>query len=606
MSTLTDFEEDFSFAFYEGGGTSDQVPAVFNVAINGRGYSIDLSRDAGYQRTTLPLLRPSADQGEEVGEASLNTEGPWRRSASDWSHGGGQVAFDKAGSDRARFYTSKGVDPWNEGELTLLHGTELSESSTDTNLKLLAVGDYLFFVEGAVLKRLSGGVWTTITSVGLGSILSITSDGSYIYAADGSSIFRGLLGAAAVTSFSTQDADFVGYANGRLFAGDADVLYEISAAGTATALTGGDHTNPAFAWEGVAAAPNGVYFWGSAGNSSEVYYVGVNTATGALLPPVTATSLLVNERVYKLQYYGGIWILATSGGMRLGAANGTGIDYGELIETDHPVLDFVVDGVYAWYGLSYFDSVSSGIGRLAPGTATGDTLSAAYASDLMVDVQGEVQAVASFDGKRYFAISGSGVYVETDDCVETGWFNTGWITYGYTEHKTPIGIDLYTKPMVGSITVSIVTDTSTETAGSILTSNTTKDSVSTPRTPADRHQLIITLECDDSGNPPTLRAWVLKALPSGERIDEFIVPLIVADAVKVGTGEGSAKAYDPLAEVEYLKTLERTQEVCLYQEGASIYQVRVDRVRVRPTEWTTNHHFFNGLIVVRLLTVGSD
>lgn len=608
MATLTDFAEDFAFSFYDGGGQSSEIPSLYHVALNGRGYAIDLSKEGGYQRTTLPLLRPSADQGEEVGEASLNTEGPWRRSGSDWSFGAGQLTFDRENSNRGRFWTSKGVDPWAEGQLTLLHGTELSESSTDSNLKLLAAGDYLFMVEGAVLKMLSapGGSWTTITSTGLGTILDIATDGSYVYACDGTGVYRGTVGGAAITSWSTQDADFVGYANGRIFVGDADILYELDAAGAATALAGGNHSNPNFVWDGVAGAPNGVYFFGHAGASSEVYYVGVNSTTAALLPLVVATSLPTNERLYSLTYYVGVWFLTTALGVRLGTTNGSGIDYGELIETDNPVQCLTVEGFYAWYGLSSFDGTSSGIGRLAPGTSTGEALSSAFASDLMADVLGDVTAVASWNDQRYFAIAGSGVYVETEEYVESGWVNTGWITYGYTENKTPIGVDLYTEPMVGTISVDITTDQRTDRVGSIHTDDLTRDSLVTQRAPADRHQLTITLEPDGDGVPPVLRAWVLKALPSGDRIDEFIVPLIVADAVKVGPGEGSAKAYDPYTEFLYLKTLERTQEVVLYQEGGATYQVRVDRVQIRPWEWTTNHHFFNGLIVVRLLTLGSN
>jgi hypothetical protein len=90
------------------------------VAIDGTSYMIDME---GYSRTTIPVLREQRDTSDEAGEQQLNTQ-MWVRSQTDWSYGAGQQFLDNSDSDRRRFYTSSGIDPWTEGQVTLLLETE--------------------------------------------------------------------------------------------------------------------------------------------------------------------------------------------------------------------------------------------------------------------------------------------------------------------------------------------------------------------------------------------------------------------------------------------------------------------------------------------------
>lgn len=122
--------------------TSDLVPGVLPVAIDGHPYLID---PAAYQRATVQVLRQQADTSFEPGEESLNPQGLWRRSQESFHHGAGQdfldgrrgrSAYSQVSQDPEQFRSSKGIDPWTKGKLSLLHPTLKAWSTTNTNLYL--------------------------------------------------------------------------------------------------------------------------------------------------------------------------------------------------------------------------------------------------------------------------------------------------------------------------------------------------------------------------------------------------------------------------------------------------------------------------------------
>ena len=114
----------FSTPWYEGTATatSGVVPWDLEVAIGGHAYKINV---AEYQRSTLPMLRQPSDTGDEPGERSLNTEGWWKRTVTDWSMGAGQTYGDdpKMSANRSQYSHSVNVDPWTKGVVKLMDGT---------------------------------------------------------------------------------------------------------------------------------------------------------------------------------------------------------------------------------------------------------------------------------------------------------------------------------------------------------------------------------------------------------------------------------------------------------------------------------------------------
>jgi hypothetical protein len=122
--------------------TSTDVPGRLPVAIDGHPYLADAN---GFVRETVQVIRQQADVSFEPGESSLNPQGLWRRSQESWVHGAGQVyldgrkglsAYSQISQDPERFRSSKGLDCWTQGQISLLHPAMRVWSTANTNLAL--------------------------------------------------------------------------------------------------------------------------------------------------------------------------------------------------------------------------------------------------------------------------------------------------------------------------------------------------------------------------------------------------------------------------------------------------------------------------------------
>ena len=134
------------------GAISSGVPGLFDVAINGRGYMVDFESRQPYTFQPLPLLRAQSDAGATPGANSINPEGLWRRAWEEWHLGAGQADLDRETSVSQQYRTSKGVDPWERWELSLLPDTTESLDSSETNLRVLSAGDRLYVADGQTAR----------------------------------------------------------------------------------------------------------------------------------------------------------------------------------------------------------------------------------------------------------------------------------------------------------------------------------------------------------------------------------------------------------------------------------------------------------------------
>jgi hypothetical protein len=90
------------------------------------------------------------------------------------------------------------------------------------------------------------------------------------------------------------------------------------------------------------------------------------------------------------------------------------------------------------------------------------------------------------------------------------------------------------------------------------------------------------------------------------RQDQIVVPVMMAQTVKSPVREGQVFAYDPLTEFQYIKGLEATAAPITYQEGGAGYNCVVDQVQVKAEKWADDFSWFEGIILVRLLTLDID
>jgi hypothetical protein len=94
---------------------------AYDVAIGGMPFIYSISDARPYLRQTAPYRKEQFDNQTEPGEQSLT--GWWLRSQSSFHDGTGITFYDPAlipGDSTFQFADSKGVNVWEEGQVTLL------------------------------------------------------------------------------------------------------------------------------------------------------------------------------------------------------------------------------------------------------------------------------------------------------------------------------------------------------------------------------------------------------------------------------------------------------------------------------------------------------
>src|ERR1035437_7816610 len=172
-------------------GTSPDVPGLFPVSIDGRPYLADTSfepyrRDA-FRHRSIPSKRSASDFENIPGENSVNTEGLWRREQIDWSHGAGQLFYDRKGSETQRYYSSKGGDPWSQPwQLSLLPDTQRLIACPHRHILLATSRGGFLYPTATQSVRFTSALglpssWTTVANTPASVAKDITTDGFNVY-----------------------------------------------------------------------------------------------------------------------------------------------------------------------------------------------------------------------------------------------------------------------------------------------------------------------------------------------------------------------------------------------------------------------------------------
>jgi hypothetical protein len=578
---------DFAFdtSFFTGGSSSTEVPGKYDVALAGRGYMLwqypdtPYERRAAFTRQPIALLAPQQDTSGGFGERSLSNSELNRRSQDSWDHGAGQSFCDREDSDNRRFRSSKGVDVWERWALQLLPDTTQALISANTNLHLAVAGTRLYTLDGAAVRFSTDLTsWTPVTGLpGAGS--SVATDGFNVWTAHSASgIYRTTRTTSAAASQTTGTVTTLGYAKGRLMAAAGPILYNITDLTGPTALPTAlfTHPNTDWTWLGFASGQSGIYAGGYSGDKSSVYRVTIKADGTGLDVPTVAADLPDGEVLTSVDsYVGGVVLLGTSLGVRLALENSDGtLNIGGLIETGSPVLCFEGQRRFIWYGLSDYDTLSTGLGRLDPSVFT-DPLTPAWASDLMVTAQGSVLSVVTFLDKRVFTVSGQGVFNETVNKVSVGSLDTGLITFGIPDRKVAMFVDVKTRSPVDTNIAWISVDSGafTEIGSRSTTSN---DPFPVGQRGGEtfelRHQL---LNADtDPAAGPVLTRWTLRAYPNPPQ-GEVITFAINLDENQLDVGEQSFDR-NPQDEYALIRALQTSRQLVQLQIAGESITVLVD------------------------------
>lgn len=603
-------------ALFEGKATAQLVPDVFPVAINGRAYQLDRASRA-FARQFDPRVRDSVDQSTAPGEAAINPQGLWRRGEVSWHYGAGQKYADTAEAQDYRFYTSKGVNPWVKGQLTLLNKTakNTGTSAPTTNVgKVLVVNDKIFVIDGTDVKYASSlsGNWTTTTApAGVTAVKDLASDGTNVFAcytATTSGVYSTPVASPGTwTRMVHEDLDKIGYVNGRLMGADGHILYDASVRAYSSGSIGsGDtlltHRNTAFTWVDFAGGNTHIYAAGYAGDVSLIYKTTIKTDGSSLDAPSVAAQLPLGEIVSSIDSYLGFVFIGSNKGVRFASADGNGnLTIGSLIFTSGEVKGFTFEDRFAWFCWTNYDGTSGGLGRLDISTFTA-TNTPAFATDLMYDSTAAVLSVATFAGKRLFTMSGVGViYEDTGNLVNSGELVSGIYRWGIPDRKFVARVDTRSTPLVGYITPSISLDNGayTELLGQQIQG--TVESVSTA--PQDKFiecKFKFQLERFSALTGPTMTRWMARAYATPARSQLFRVPLLMHSVLRVKGTDYFFNVQDELAQLRNLVTNPR---IVNYQENSDVYSVIVEDVEFQATDALGSSNETEGTAIVTMRSV---
>jgi hypothetical protein len=249
-----------------------------------RSFDVDLSfealrRDAQRHRT-IPSQRESVNLTDIAGEGTLNTEGLWRRGATSWHHGAGQLYVDRKDSDEWRFYESQGIDCWTENQLSLLPDTKQQISSVYTWAQIVTPGSYVYYLESNDPEpanfsrvRFTQDYVTWYTPTGLtGHVSWLATDGANVYAAGAGGVWYTGAGTGTWTQIITTAVYQIWYVADRLIvSGPNATLYDLTSINSvnnssAQALDPqgffDQHINPNWTWSSAAAGNSCLYIGG--------------------------------------------------------------------------------------------------------------------------------------------------------------------------------------------------------------------------------------------------------------------------------------------------------------------------------------------------------
>lgn len=611
------------------------APERLPVTLNGVSYFVETQ---GYARTTVPVLREQRDTSSEPGEQRLNTQ-MWVRSQTDWTYGAGQKYFDNADSDRRRFDTSSGIDPWTKGEVSLLSITEdKGNTGDDVIMKIFrsASTTYMYVASGTTLQfsttfANASPSWTSVSD-NLGTITDFDSDGTNIFVVDDSAkIDKGALGATSLATMSASSAGMnsIRVIAGRLLGIDGVTITELASDGSALSGSLTFSFKHGSAWVDAASGPSGLYLAANTNDVGSVYFCSTDT-DGLLNQPAQVADLPRGETLNAIESYGGLLILATSKGLRLAMMNEDGsVSYGPVVDNGGTAYSLAVDDRFVWFG------VSSGQVYRADLSVFTDTLVPAWASDV-VSTGGSannVTWIARDDSKTYFVDSGHGVQGEaaSGNLVTSGTLTVGGIRWNSQFEKSLQKVEIRSSPTL-AIASDTTYDQSSETyddadlvydgllspiSGAIKLLTTTGTGIDlteltlADRTPvnvdysrSDKYTLKFTLTRSASTTTagPVLESWQIQAFPAPTRIDEIVLPVVLKKRVASSRGSGSAVQQNPKALYDGLRTLMVNKSVVAYEEGNHSEQVIVDQIQFSPEQLSADGDWWEGTCVVRLLT----
>ena len=546
--------------------------SAYDITIGSIPFTLRINSNDNYIRNTAPYKKDQFDSSNEPGEQSLT--GWWLRSQTSWHNGAGLKYFEPGIEQNVthRFYDSRGVNVWDVGDAKVLKDTFQLYHNVGVG-KIVATagndGTYNCLVSGdnaGALKKVRFNTSTPdadvtgtgyVTSYTLAAdhtsahdFLSITSDGTYYYAACERGVHRGKIGGTTSDGMiseyaaSTLGNTVLKYAKGYLLLGQNNVIYQLNP--SLTAITGTTHNksstptdstaskahpNSGWVWKSITGAPNAIYAAGTAGGTSEIWKIPYNTGkTNIDLTAMTvAATLPFGETVVCIKSYLSYILIGTSKGVRVAVLDTNGdMTYGPLLwDYGYAVNDFHFSQNYVWAATTIPNSINhAGLIRIDLGNPFGDgTFPYAYDLEYQSDVASEATGVFRVDD-RLIIVSEEGGNGELNaesysSYRSDGWIQTGFIRFATVEPKffkyINVNIDI-ADTTNDSIIISTINHENVENIISNISSTAQDIAITNPTSSQEFLGFKFTF---NNGSPlnvsPVLQSYQVKAIPGTKR-----------------------------------------------------------------------------------------
>ena len=478
---------------------------AYDTAIGGMPFIYAISDARPYIRQTAPFRKEQFDNQTEPGEQSLT--GWWIRSQQSFHGGDGITFYDPAQTapnspGHFRYADSKGVNVWEQGQVTLLNNVDAGHNTTGEirtdgrpdqqirSIKWNNTSGTLLMDEYDVDKIASDGTVTHFIDYATGTdspVYAICDDGTFAYwitnTATKKTVYKKpLTGTSASTADVTKMFDEIGpianatmeYVKERIVLCADNKVYEFAPSAVAMPTPVYTHPSTTHVYTSVAASGPAIYVAGYNGIQSTIIKFTLSTAgvMPTLTSAITAAEFPVGEIVHKIHYYLGYMMIGTNKGIRVATVSDQdgSLSYGPLIvETTQPCYDFASRNHYVWCATGV--AGEPGVIRIDLSLEV-EPLRFAYANDLYFGgVTGHQTTGCAFaDGTDQLMFCttattsevGYVYYEDETELMPSGYLTTGYIRYNTLEPKNFKRLVARGDYEYGSMTLETVTADGTE------------------------------------------------------------------------------------------------------------------------------------------------
>ncbi len=392
---------------------------AYDVAIGGMPFIYAIADERPYIRQTAPYRKEQFDNQTEPGEQSLT--GWWIRSQSSFHDGTGITFYDPAliaGEGTYQFKDSRGVNVWNQGQVTLLRNSTAAHYTTGAikasgkpfqiarSIQWNSTNGILLHDEYDVDKISDDGTVTHFVDYVSGTdypVYAICDDGVNAYWVTnvlntGTPRLRvyskPLTGTSATTATLmisdnsiTVSEGTMEYVKDRIVMAINNKIYEFAPTASSLPTAVYTHADSDIVFTDITASGTAIYVAGFSGVQSMIFKFVLSTSTGSmpsLTSAITAAEMPIGEKIYSIRYYLGYILIGTSEGIRVATVDDAGsITYGPLmVETSQPCYDFAFRDRFAWCATGV--DGEAGVIRIDLGNDLGG-LRFAYANDVWTD-----------------------------------------------------------------------------------------------------------------------------------------------------------------------------------------------------------------------------